>query len=84
MLTMIFVCWLYCAVSIISPGRKEYNVELPSPGLYATGILFMDRDTAEHSEGHFKQLADDLNIQVGLVQFQLAFQRAGFYNLGAR
>lgn len=40
-------------------------VELPKPGLYSTGMLFLDRDTAAESEKMFTDMATSFNLKVG-------------------
>ena len=46
--------------------RAEQNVELPEPGRYATGILFVDKasDNAAAVQNMFEQLAHEANLQV--------------------
>ncbi|XP_071114158.1 uncharacterized protein [Haliotis cracherodii] len=39
-------------------------VELPKPGLYSTGMLFLDRDTAAESEKMFTDMATSFNLKV--------------------
>jgi len=49
--------------------RVEQNVELPEPGRYATGILFVDKesDNAAAVQNMFEQLAHEASLQVSAL-----------------
>lgn len=44
--------------------RTEQDVQLPRPGRYATGILFLDQNQHQHMEEKFTALADELSLSV--------------------
>ncbi|XP_076386960.1 uncharacterized protein LOC100882019 isoform X2 [Megachile rotundata] len=44
--------------------RARQNVELPEFGRYATGILFLDKNTHEQVEDAFEKLAKECNLRV--------------------
>ncbi|XP_012539553.2 putative glutamate synthase [NADPH] isoform X1 [Monomorium pharaonis] len=44
--------------------RQQQNIELPEFGRYATGILFLDKNTHKQAETAFEKLAKDCNLRV--------------------
>ncbi|CAH1799875.1 unnamed protein product [Owenia fusiformis] len=44
--------------------RDKYELELPAPGSYATGIIFMNRDTFDQCEQIFETVASDCGLEV--------------------
>ncbi|CAK9810578.1 Glutamate synthase [NADH] [Anthophora plagiata] len=44
--------------------RERQNVELPEFGRYATGILFLDKNSHEAAEAAFANLAEECNLRV--------------------
>uniref|UniRef100_A0A1S6KZN6 Glutamate synthase [NADH] n=2 Tax=Nilaparvata lugens TaxID=108931 RepID=A0A1S6KZN6_NILLU len=44
--------------------REEQNVELPSLGQYATGIVYEDKANSQQSEATFAQLANECNLNI--------------------
>ncbi|KAH0945164.1 hypothetical protein HN011_004136 [Eciton burchellii] len=44
--------------------RKQQNIELPEFGRYATGILFLDKNTHKEAEIAFEKLAKECNLRV--------------------
>ncbi|RZF40660.1 hypothetical protein LSTR_LSTR012761 [Laodelphax striatellus] len=44
--------------------REQQNVELPSLGQYATGIVYEDKTNSEQSEATFAQLANECNLNI--------------------
>ncbi|XP_068081055.1 uncharacterized protein [Anabrus simplex] len=44
--------------------REKQNVELPSPGRYATGIFFLDKTHHQQSETAFAKLAEEVGLRV--------------------
>ena len=44
--------------------REQQNIELPNVGRYATGILFLDKDTHQDTEAAFEKLAKECNLRV--------------------
>nr|XP_031844149.1 putative glutamate synthase [NADPH] isoform X1 [Nomia melanderi] len=44
--------------------REQQNVQLPPCGRYATGILFLDKNSHEQTEEQFEKLADECNLRV--------------------
>lgn len=52
--------WLYCV------DRTQQDVELPEPGKYATGILFIDKDPSNAGviEKAFEELAQQAGLEV--------------------
>ncbi|XP_053987028.1 uncharacterized protein LOC128880703 isoform X1 [Hylaeus volcanicus] len=44
--------------------REGKNIELPKFGRYATGILFLDKNTHEEAEAAFERLAEECNLKV--------------------
>ncbi|UYV65685.1 hypothetical protein LAZ67_3005087 [Cordylochernes scorpioides] len=44
--------------------KEKQNVELPAAGKYATGILFLERKTAQQVKKRFEDLAKELAIKV--------------------
>lgn len=44
--------------------RERQNIELPEFGRYATGILFLGKDTYKETEAAFEKLAEECNLRV--------------------
>lgn len=44
--------------------KQQHNIEIPFPGRYATGIFFLDQQSAHTCEQLFTELAEDLQLQV--------------------
>lgn len=44
--------------------REQQNIELPEFGRYATGILFLDKNTHKEAEVAFEKLAKECNLRV--------------------
>ncbi|XP_011708149.1 PREDICTED: putative glutamate synthase [NADPH] isoform X2 [Wasmannia auropunctata] len=44
--------------------RQQQNIQLPEFGRYATGILFLDKNTHKEAEAAFEKLAKECNLKV--------------------
>nr|XP_050862709.1 uncharacterized protein LOC127069596 isoform X1 [Vespula vulgaris] len=44
--------------------REQQNIELPNIGRYATGILFLDKNTHKETEAAFEKLAEECSLRV--------------------
>lgn len=44
---------------------------LPEPGMYATGLLFVDRATAKQAEATFASFAEKYGLRVGIEKVHL-------------
>lgn len=45
-------------------SREEQNIILPDLGSYATGMLFIDKDSVEETKKAFVTMATDFELQV--------------------
>lgn len=45
-------------------SSEQQNIELPNVGRYATGILFLDKDTHQDTEAAFEKLAKECYLRV--------------------
>lgn len=43
---------------------KQQNIELPEFGHYATGILFLDKNSHQQAEAAFEKLAEECSLRV--------------------
>ncbi|GFN84677.1 glutamate synthase [NADH] [Plakobranchus ocellatus] len=48
-------------------SEAKPSVQLPEPGKYATGILFLDKETGPQAEAVFENIAADFHLQVYVV-----------------
>lgn len=48
-----------------------YDGVLPEPGMYATGLLFVDRATAKQAEATFASFAEKYGLRVGIEKVHL-------------
>lgn len=48
-----------------------YDGVLPEPGMYATGLLFVDRATANQAEATFASFAEKYGLRVGIEKVHL-------------
>lgn len=44
--------------------REQQGVQLPEFGRYATGILFLDKNTHKETEAAFEKIAEDCRLRV--------------------
>lgn len=61
-------------LSYFSYYSEQQNIELPEFGRYATGILFLDKNTHKKAEAAFEKLAKECNLRVRLLLFVDRFQ----------
>jgi glutamate synthase domain-containing protein 1 len=47
--------------------RAEQGIDLPEPGKYATGMLFVDKDETDKVKVVFTRMAEEFHLKVGCV-----------------
>lgn len=48
--------------------RVDQGIDLPEPGQYATGMMFVDKTQVEEVKAVFTQMAEDFQIKVKVIQ----------------
>lgn len=48
--------------------RADQGIDLPEPGQYATGMMFVDKTQVEEVKAVFTQMAEDFQIKVKVIQ----------------
>lgn len=48
--------------------RAEQGIDLPEPGQYATGMMFVGKTQVEKVKAVFTQMAEDFQIKVKVTQ----------------
>ena len=53
-----------CLIAVLLICSSKYGISLPDVGKYATGILFLAKDTHQQAEEAFTKLATECQLTV--------------------
>ena len=50
--------------------RDEHNINLPEPGSYATGMMFINPDEVSQVEDVFTSMAKEFHLEVSVLELR--------------
>ena len=65
MILSLRICHDCCPPNIDVSRCQDPPVDLPAPGDYVTGMLFVDPETKDKAEGLFEEMATKYGLKVG-------------------